>query len=257
MPVPRALPQVLLALVVSTPALVATTPSPATAAARPALSVKAPATATAVSTIKVTVRARGVRGKVALQTRRGTRWHTLRLRRLTDGAAGFLVPAGGGGGGGSLKLRAKSGRHVSPTKTIAIKPKPGSEQPDPHTGDVDRRCVAQYGSTSPVLEKEHRVRPLGWPRTPPQAVLCRILRISPDEEVGCYATDPGTKMFDIFWYYDHAIEIADYAPIGNGQEILTGVLGDASFYIEQDVFDQYYVVWARDGRYEDEPAIVC
>ncbi|GAA3520688.1 hypothetical protein [Nocardioides daeguensis] len=259
MPIPRALPLAFVLLVACALGLVATpdAESAARRAARPALVLKAPGSVTAGTSVEVRVRARGLRGKVALQVRRGQRWRTLLVRPLNDGGAGFLVPAGATGG--SLRLRAKSGRHVSATRTVAVRPRtnPTNEQPVPNQDEVDRRCVAQYGSTYPVPEREHRVRPTGWPRTPPQAVLCRILRISDDEEVGCYATEPGTKMFDIFWYYDHAIEVADYAPIGNGQEILTGVLGDASFYIQQDVFDQYYIVWARDGAYEDDAVIAC
>ena len=47
------------------------------------------------------------------------------------------------------------------------------------------------------------------------------------------------------------------APVGDGKEILTGELGDASFYLEQDVRDQYSTVSARDGEYDDDAPIDC
>ena len=61
---------------------------------------------------------------------------------------------------------------------------------------------------------------------------------------------------------DHAISrqtrgVSGYAPIGSGQQILTGVLGDASFYIEQPAFDRYVIVWATDGEYDDEADTSC
>ena len=212
-------------------------------------------------TIRVRVK-RGVRGKVALQVQRGARWVLLRTDRLpADGRIGFEVRAPGSAG--AMRLRARVGKLTSRKLTVTVQPKPtGSGTPDPSPTadpDYDARCKAQFGSGTRVLEKEHRIRPTGWPATPTQAVLCRLVRVSDTEEYGCYATDPGTKIFDIFWYYDHAITAgeADNAPIGDGKEILTGVVGDASFYIQQDVFDQYYIVWARDGEYDDTATITC
>lgn len=177
---------------------------------------------------------------------------------------GLLVLGGGGGGGGTPQAGGAPGRAGTsdgplPSGSPSASETPLRERPvpSPDDSDTDPRCAAQYGDPHRVLEKEHRVRPVGFPRTPPTAVLCRLEHVSADEEVGYYATDPGTKIFDVFWYYDHAITagVADYAPLGGGQQILTGVVGDASFYIEQDVFDRYYVVWARDGNYDDDHVI--
>lgn len=189
-------------------------------------------------------------------------WAVLTLGVLGGGA--YLAGAAGSG------ENATSGpaRDQAPA-TATAEPSPSTSPTvlsDPRDGppedDLDPRCKAQYGDPHRALEKGLRVRPLGWPRTPPEAVLCRILRISPVEEVGCYATDPGTKIYDIHWYYDHAISrqtrgVSGYAPIGSGQQILTGVLGDASFYIEQPAFDRYVIVWATDGEYDDEADTSC
>lgn len=220
-------------------------------------------------TLRVRVAAKAARGKVALQVRRGTAWRTWRTRALPeDGRLTWSL--GAPGGAGTLRLRARVGPRTSRVLTVSVRratsPSPSPSEsplpeppPAPAPSDHDPRCAAQFGDGRRVLEQEHRIRPTGFPRTPPMAVLCRLVRVSDTEEYGCYATDPGTKIFDVFWYYDHAIadDAAGYAPLGDGREILTGVVGDASFYIQQDVFDQYYVVWARDGEYHDTAAIVC
>lgn len=176
---------------------------------------------------------------------------------------GLLTVGGGGGGGapgaGGAPGGSGSSGHSQPSASPSASETPLRELPSTvaDDADTDPRCQAQYGDEHRVLEREHKVRPDGFPRTPPTAVLCRLAHVSADEEVGYYATDPGTKIFDIFWYHDHEISagVADYAPIGGGQQILTGVVGDASFYVEQDAFDRYYIVWARDGNYDDDYVI--
>lgn len=196
--------------------------------------------------------------------------------RLSGLALWALLTLGVLGGGAYLAGAASSGdttssgpaRDEAPTTATTASSASTSPTvlPDPRGGpaenDVDPRCDAQYGDPHRALEKGLRIRPLGWPRTPPEAVLCRIVRVSATEEVGCYATDPGTKIYDIHWYYDHAISrqtrgVSGYATIGSGQQILTGVLGDASFYIEQPAFNRYIIVWARDGEYDDEADVSC
>lgn len=243
----------------------------APASSRAAVTITGPTTVAPGGKVTVQVRvSKGIRGKAVVQTRRGARWVTVASRRVpTSGRISIPVAAPTSAGG--LQLRAKVGTRTSkPLKiTVRIKPKPSPSPsetplPDPPGGpaptDEDPRCQAQFGNPKRVLEKEHRIRPLGWPQTQPWAVLCRLVKVSDVEEYGCYATDPGTKMFDVFWYYDHAIVapgVADYLPIGGGQEILTGVVGDSSFYMQQEKFDQFYIVWARDGDYDDEADIVC
>lgn len=69
--------------------------------------------------------------------------------------------------------------------------------------------------------------------SPDDAGSSRIIRVSAAEEAGCSA------------------------PIGSGQQILTGVLGDASFYIEQPAFDRYVIGWATDGGYDGSAEIGC
>jgi hypothetical protein len=170
-----------------------------------------------------------------------------------------------------MSLRAKVGPRVSPTLTTSVRrrsqpsPKP-TESPLPELptpgqpSDDDPRCQAQFGTGKPVPEQEHRVRPISWPRTPASAVLCRLVHLSINQEYGCYATDPGTKLYDILWYYDHAVTaaggVAGWVNI-DGQDFLTGVQGTASFYIGQDEFDQFYIVWATDGEYDDYATIAC
>jgi len=238
----------------------------APASSRAAVTIIAPATAAPKGKITVQVRvARGIRGKAVVQTRRGGRWVDLASRRVPSaGLVSIGIAAPGAAGG--FQLRAKVGSRTSKPLTVRVKPKPKPSEsplpspPGPTTpSDEDPRCLAQFGNAKRVLEIEHKVRPLGFPQTQPWAVLCKLVQVSADEEYGCYATDPGTKIFDVNWYYDHAIVepgVADYAPTAEG-EILTGVVGDASFYVEQVKFDQYYVVWARDGRYDDDATIAC
>jgi hypothetical protein len=240
----------------------------APASSRAAVTIAGPATATPKGKVTVQVRvAKGIRGKVVVQARRGARWVDLAKRRLpSDGqlSIGIAAPASGGG----FQLRAKVGSRTSKPLTITVKPKakptpsesPLPELPAPTTpSDEDARCKAQFGYGKRVLESEHKVRPLGWPQTQPWAVLCRLVKVSENEEYGCYATDPGTKIYDVLWYYDHAIVepgVADYAPVP-GELILTGVVGDSSFWIEQDAFDQFKIVWARDGEYEEDASLAC
>lgn len=262
----------LLALLAALAALVAglvVTVQAPPASSGAAVSLVAPATATPQGKITVKVRvAKGIRGTVVIQARRGSRWVKVASRRLpNDGwvSIGIGAPASAGG----LQLRAKVGKRTSKPVRVTVKaaPKPTpSESPLPEIpgpttpSDEDPRCQAQFGSPKRVLESEHRIRPLGFPQTQPWAVLCRLVKVSETQEYGCYATDPGTKIFDVFWYYDHAIVApgaADYSPIAGGKEILHGVVGDASFYIQQDVFDQFYIVWARGGEYDDEAVIAC
>ena len=209
-------------------------------------------------TVKVRVK-KGVRGKVALQARRGSRWVTLRSRRPQDGRASFTVPVPvSGGGGGAFRLRAKVGPRTSKVLTIKVRPRVSPDPSDPTEGsEFDARCKAQYGSGTRVLEKEHKVRPLGWPHTPKYAVLCRLVHVSADEEYGCYATDGDIVHSRIFFDYEHALPGSARAPIAGGNEVLTGVFGDSSFYLQQDRPLKYYVVWARDGNYEDLATIAC
>jgi hypothetical protein len=118
---------------------------------------------------------------------------------------------------------------------------------------VDSRCADTFDLPSNVVESRHRVRPAQWPRTPPFAVLCRLDAVSADEEVGYYATTTGTTFEAVTAYYKEAFTSGrhGYAPVEGGT-ILTGVIGDASYYVERLGPDAYAIVWAIDGNYRDD-----
>jgi hypothetical protein len=139
-----------------------------------------------------------------------------------------------------------------PTPTPTLTPGAVGDEPEPNDGDP--RCEVGYGDPHITLERDHKVRPLGWPQTPPFAVLCILEPVSFYEEVGYYATDPGTKFFDVLWYYEHAFTVGEhgYAPVPGADKVLTGVFGDVSYYIEQQGFDRYRIYWAWDGEYDYE-----
>jgi hypothetical protein len=129
---------------------------------------------------------------------------------------------------------------------------PDSSQSD-DDWDGDPRCEAAYGDPHRTLEIDHAIRPEGWPQTPPFAVLCFLEPVTSVEEVGHYATDPGTKIDDVLWYYEHAFAsgVHGYAPVPGSEKVLTGVLGDASYYMQADGFDRYTIRWAIDGQYSE------
>lgn len=137
-----------------------------------------------------------------------------------------------------------------PDPTVSAEAAPG----EPPEWDGDPRCEAGYGDPHRTLEMEHRVRPLGWPATPDFAVLCILEPVSDVEEIGYYATDPGTKHDDVLWYYEHAFASGThgYLPTQDSEKILTGVLGGASYFLEFNGFDRYMITWATDGDYADD-----
>lgn len=158
-------------------------------------------------------------------------------------AVGALLTFTGCSGGVGMPM-------PSATPTVTPDADPGT----PVDADIDPRCEAGYGDPRRVLESEHEVRPLGWPQTPPFAVLCVLEPLSFYEEAGYYATDPGTKFDDVLWYYEHAFESGQhgYAPVPGADKVLTGVIGGVSYYIEQHGFDRYRIHWAWDGEYDYE-----
>src|SRR5690606_38550873 len=76
-------------------------------------------------------------------------------------AVGALLTFTGCSGGVGMPM-------PSATPTVTPDADPGT----PVDADIDPRCEAGYGDPRRVLESEHEVRPLGWPQTPPFAVLC-------------------------------------------------------------------------------------
>lgn len=165
---------------------------------------------------------------------------TIRLRRAA--APALLLTA-------LLAGCAAPGPMPAPDPTVTPDALPG-ESPE---WDGDPRCEAGYGDPHRTLEIEHRVRPLGWPVTPDFAVLCILEPVSDVEEIGYYATDPGTKFDDVLWYYEHAFASGThgYLPTSDSEKILTGVLGTASYFLESHGFDRYTITWATDGDYAD------
>lgn len=150
-------------------------------------------------------------------------------------------------------LAACSSSRVPLPPTGTPTPSPDSKSAPSAEWDGDPRCEAGYGDPHRTLEKEHAVRPDGWPQTPPFAVLCILEPISSVEEVGYYATDPGTKFDDVLWYYEHAFlgGVHGYLPTPGSEKIYTGVIGGVSYFLEQHGFDRYTITWAIDGEYVD------
>ena len=142
--------------------------------------------------------------------------------------------------------------------TMACRPT-GGPVPGPSTSTtalpdiIDTRCADAFGVPSSVPESQHRARPQLWPATPPFAVLCRLDPVSVDEEVGYYATSPGASFDEVTAYYEGAFTDGQHghAPTEGGT-ILTGVIGDASYYVERLSLGAYVIVWAIDGNYSDE-----
>ena len=137
-----------------------------------------------------------------------------------------------------------------PTTTLTPDPTPVASPPN----DYDPRCDAGYGVPTAVPERQHKVRPSGWPVTPPFASLCRLEPVSFYEEIGSYATDPGTKFDDVLWYYEHAFSggVHGYANVPGADKVLTGVFNGVSYVLEQDGFDRYRIHWAWDGEYDSD-----
>lgn len=136
---------------------------------------------------------------------------------------------------------------------------PTTPSPTPDTAQtapgeqIDPRCLALYPADAALVhEGEIGVRPLGWPAPPEFAVLCRIERISPVEARGYYAMTDYTSFDKVMWYYEHAFTAGEHgrAPTADG-EVLTGVLGDASYYIESGGKNRFHIDWALDGDYAE------
>jgi len=140
----------------------------------------------------------------------------------------------------------------TPTPTPTLTPDAPDVAGDPDDGDP--RCAAGYGDRHRTLESDHAIRPTGWPQTPPFAVLCILEPVSFYEEIGYYATDPGTRFDDVLWYYEHAFTtgVHGYAPVPGADKVLTGVFNGSSYYLEQHGFDRYRIHWAWDGEYDYE-----
>lgn len=137
----------------------------------------------------------------------------------------------------------------APTSTVTPDPTPVADEPD----DDDPRCDAAYGVPTAAPERLLQVRPEGWPPTPPWASLCLIESPSGLEEIGHFATDPGTKYDDVLWYYEHAFTAGHhaYVPVPGADKVFAGVLGDVSYYIQRgDGVDRFVVHWAWDGYYD-------
>jgi hypothetical protein len=129
--------------------------------------------------------------------------------------------------------------------------------PDVPGGDaepqVDPRCVEQYGAKAGlVYEGDIRMRPDGWPTPAEFAVLCWIETISTTEQAGHYATSYYTPYDTVLRFYEGALTAGAHGRADSTDgELLTGVLGDASFYIVETGTSRYAIHWAIDGEYLD------
>ena len=116
---------------------------------------------------------------------------------------------------------------------------------------VDPRCVKEYGARAGlVYEGDIRVRPDGWPVAGEFAVLCFIETVSPAEQVGHYATTYYTPYDWVLDYYERSLTAGAHGRADSTDgELLTGVLGKASFYIVETGTSRYAIHWAIDGDY--------
>ncbi len=113
--------------------------------------------------------------------------------------------------------------------------------------------MTEYGARAGIVhEGDIRMRPDGWPAPADFGVLCLVETISEAEQVGHYATSYYTPYDWVLDYYERALTGGAH---GRGDstdgELLTGVLGDASFYIVETGTSRYAIHWAIDGDYQD------
>ena len=128
---------------------------------------------------------------------------------------------------------------------------PDTAQTDPPE-QSDPRCLASSPDDAVLIyEGVIEVRPDGWPLPPDFAVLCWVQIESPVEQIGYYAMTHFTSFDKVLWYYEHAFQGGQHgrADTADG-EILTGVLGDASYFIQSDGTNRYLIDWAIDGEYD-------
>lgn len=136
-----------------------------------------------------------------------------------------------------------------PTATPSATPDTAQGEPPP---EVDPRCVKEYGAKAGfVYEGDIRMRPDGWPTPAEFAVLCWIETVSTTEQVGHYATSYYTPYGTVLRFYEGALTAGVHGRADSTDgELLTGVLGDASFYIVETGTSRYAIHWAIDGEYQ-------
>lgn len=137
-----------------------------------------------------------------------------------------------------------------PTSTPSATSDPVQADPPP---EIDPRCVEEYGAKAGfVYEGDIRMRPDGWPTPAEFAVLCWIETISTTEQAGHYATSYYTPYYTVLRFYEGALTAGVHGRADSTDgELLTGVLGDASFYIVETGTSRYAIHWAIDGEYLD------
>lgn len=137
----------------------------------------------------------------------------------------------------------------APSATPSVTP--DTTQGDP-AAQLDPRCVEEYGAKAGfVFEGDIRFRPDGWPIAADFAVLCWIETVSTTEQVGHYATSYYTPYDRVLRHYEGALSGGAHARVDSTDgELLTGVLGDASFYIASTGTSRYAIHWAIDGEYQ-------
>ncbi len=119
--------------------------------------------------------------------------------------------------------------------------------------EVDPRCVKEYGARAGfVYEGDIRTRPDGFPTVADFAVLCFIETLSPSEQAGHYATTYYTPYDWVLDYYEKSITGGAHGRADSTDGLLlTGVVGDASFYIVETGTSRYAIHWAIDGDYRE------
>jgi len=130
-------------------------------------------------------------------------------------------------------------------------PTPDTAQTEPPE-QIDPRCLASYPDDAVLIyEGVIEVRPFGFPSAPDFAVLCWVQIESPVEQIGYYAMTNYTSFDKVLWYYEHAFPGGQHGRAATADgEILTGVFGESSYFINTDGTNRYYIDWAIDGQYD-------
>ncbi|MBN9140796.1 MAG: hypothetical protein J0H23_08215 [Micrococcales bacterium] len=117
---------------------------------------------------------------------------------------------------------------------------------------IDPRCLEVYPDDAVLAYEGYiAVRPLSWPAPPEFAALCWFEVVSEVEAIAYYATTYYTPFTWVMRHYERAFPAGQHgrAPTADG-DILTGVLGDASYYIQSTGTSSYLINWALDGQYD-------
>lgn len=139
-----------------------------------------------------------------------------------------------------------------PRSTSSPTVAPDAPQADEPPEQIDPRCLEVYPDDAVLAYEGYiEVRPLSWPAPPTSAVLCWFEVVSDVEAIAYYATSYYTPFTWIMRHYERAFPAGQHGrmPTDEG-DILTGVLGDASYYIQSTGTSSYFINWAIDGQYD-------